>query len=67
MHAFVSPVTTRRWTALAGVFVPPPACTWSTVSITEGFAKRFEAGYTSGIHAGSQPRKWRLRQSLGIR
>ncbi len=26
---------------------------WSTVSITEGFAKRFEAGYTSEIHAGS--------------
>ena len=26
---------------------------WSTVSITEGFAKRFEVGYTSEIHAGS--------------
>jgi hypothetical protein len=26
---------------------------WSTVSITEGFAKRFEVGYTSVIHAGS--------------
>ncbi len=28
---------------------------FSTVSITEGFAKRFEAGYTSEIHAGADP------------
>ncbi|MGA3134784.1 MAG: hypothetical protein ABSC88_02210 [Terracidiphilus sp.] len=28
---------------------------FSTVSITEGFAKRFEAGYTSEIHAGPDP------------
>jgi hypothetical protein len=26
---------------------------YSTVSVTEGFAKRFEVGYTSEIHAGS--------------
>jgi len=26
---------------------------YSTVSVTEGFAKRFEAGYTSEIHAGA--------------
>ena len=28
---------------------------FSTVSITEGFAKRFEVGYTSEIHAGPDP------------
>jgi hypothetical protein len=28
---------------------------YSTVSVTEGFAKRFEAGYTSEIHAGADP------------
>lgn len=28
---------------------------FSTVSVTEGFAKRFEAGYTSEIHAGADP------------
>lgn len=28
---------------------------FSTVSITEGFAKRFEVGYTSEIHAGADP------------
>jgi hypothetical protein len=28
---------------------------FSTVSVTEGFAKRFEIGYTSEIHAGPDP------------
>jgi hypothetical protein len=28
---------------------------FSTVSVTEGFAKRFEVGYTSEIHSGADP------------